>query len=102
MSAGLPLSLEPYRLLIAAVLLAWMFALLVDPETRWRRMRVEAPVIGFALALIISLALNVGAITRMGITSDVLKQISFLVSFLLVMYFVSSVISEAQPARRRS
>lgn len=92
-SAGLPLSLEPYRLLIAIVLMAWLFALLADPATRWRRMRVEAPVIGFTVALIVSVALNIGRITGTGITSDVVKQVSFFASFLLVMYFVSSVIT---------
>ena len=92
-SAGLPLSLEPYRLLIAGVLLAWLFALLADPETRWRRMGIEAPVIGFTVTLIISIALNVGTITSTGITNEIVKQVSFFASFLLVMYFVSSVIT---------
>ena len=46
LAGELPIALEPYRLLLAAVLLAWLLAVLVDPETRWRRTRLEAPLIG--------------------------------------------------------
>ena len=33
----LPIDLEPYRLVVAVVLMVWVLSLLTDPETRWRR-----------------------------------------------------------------
>lgn len=93
LAGGLPIAIEPYRLLIAVVLLAWLFAMLADPETRWRRARVEAPLAGFTVALLASLALNIGHINSEGISNPVFKQVSFLLSFVLVTYFVSSVIT---------
>jgi hypothetical protein len=93
LAGELPIALEPYRLLLAGVLLAWMLAVLVDPETRWRRTRLEAPLLGFAVALLASLAFNVGEIGAEGLFNPIVKQVSFLLSFVLVMYFVASVIT---------
>ena len=90
---GLPFQIEPYRLLIAVVLFAWLLAVLVDPRTRWRRMRVEGPVLAFLFVVATSLALNLHHVVSSHLTGPVLKQLSFLASFLLVMYFVSSVVT---------
>ena len=89
---GLPIALEPYRLLVALVVAMWLLAVLVDPKVRFRRLGFDAPVIAFVLAAIASLALNIGWINGTGITGSVLKQVSIFASFLLIMYFTASAI----------
>ena len=89
---GLPFQIEPYRLLIAVVLFGWLLAVLVDPATRWRRMKVEGPVLALLFVVAMSIGLNLHHIVSSDLTAPAIKQLSFLASFLLVMYFVSSVI----------
>jgi hypothetical protein len=87
---GLPIELEPYRVLIAVVLGCWLLALLVDRNVRWRATGLEPPIIALALAILLSLAMNIG---RVNAVSDIiLKQLTFFLSFFLTMYFVSSVV----------
>jgi polysaccharide biosynthesis protein PslJ len=93
LGAGFPIDLEPYRLVVALVLIAWMLSLLADPDTRWRKTGLEIPVIGFSVVVLLSLAFNVGRVNELGISGEVLKQASFFLSFVLVMYFVTSVIT---------
>ena len=90
---GLPFQIEPYRLLIAVVLFAWLLAVLADPETRWRRIKAEGPVLAFLFVVALSLGLNLHHVVSSDLSGPVLKQLSFLASFFLVMYFVSSVIT---------
>ena len=89
---GLPFQIEPYRLLIAVVLFGWLLAVLVDPATRWRRMKVEGPVLALLFVVAMSIGLNLHHIVSSDLAAPAIKQLSFLASFLLVMYFVSSVI----------
>jgi len=90
-AGGGPISLEPYRLLIAIVLLCWFGALLVDPRTRWRNTGFEAPVVLLAISILASIGLNLGRVGTVGV-SEIVKQVSFFASFLLVMYFAASVL----------
>jgi hypothetical protein len=100
LAGNMPFELEPYRLLIAIVLFAWLLAVLVDPATRWRRLHLEAPLVCLLLAVLASIALNLHTITAGGLTGPVVKQLSFLASFLLVMYFVSSVVATREQLDR--
>jgi polysaccharide biosynthesis protein PslJ len=86
--AGLPFSLEPYRLLIALVLAAWLCALLVDPKTRFRPTGLEPPILALFGAIVASLAVNFGHVAAL--QGTVVKGLTFFVSFFFVMYFVSS------------
>lgn len=97
---GLPISLEPYRLIIAVVLMGWGGALLVDPKVRWRPTIVDRPIAALFVSVVAGLALNIGWISSTGITSEVIKQLSFFVSFLLVMYFVASTMSSRESVDR--
>jgi hypothetical protein len=87
---GLPIELEPYRVVIALVLGCWIAALAADPQVRWRRTHLEAPIALFAVAILISLALNIPRVN--GVSEIVLKQVSFFLSYFLVTYFVASVL----------
>jgi polysaccharide biosynthesis protein PslJ len=90
---GLPFGLEPYRVLIALVLVAWLLALLVDARTRFRPTDLDRPVLLLLAAIGCSLVFNAGRVTEL--SGTVAKGLVLFLSFLLVMYFVSSA------ARRR-
>jgi polysaccharide biosynthesis protein PslJ len=92
LGGGMPVALEPYRVLVAIVIAAWLLAVLVDPKIPWRKTGFERPIIAFSVVALISIALNLGWITGTGITSAVLKQVSILASFILTAFFVASAI----------
>jgi O-antigen ligase len=87
---GLPIELEPYRILIAIVLACWLGAICADPAVRWRRTGFEAPIITLLVAIILSLALNVARVNE--VSGLVLKQVTFFLSYFLLTYFISSVL----------
>lgn len=95
---GMPIELEPYRVLIAVVLLCWGLALAADPDVRWRKTRLEPPIIAFALAVLLSLGMNISRVN--GVSDIVIKQLTFFLSFFLTTYFVASVI-RSQPQMDR-
>lgn len=87
---GMPIELEPYRVVIALVMLCWFGALLVDPDVRWRGSGLEGPVTVFLMSILLSLVLNLSKVAAL--SEAVLKQVSFFLSFFLMMYFVGSAI----------
>jgi hypothetical protein len=95
-AGGGPISLEPYRVVIAIVLAAWFAAVLVDPQARVRSTGLEAPLLLFFSAMLISIGLNVRSINAQGISADVFKQLSFFASFFLMMYFAASAIASRE------
>jgi hypothetical protein len=98
LAGGLPFALEPYRLLIAVVIPLWLGALLIDPKTRWRSTGLELPSAVFALAVLLSLATNLGRVSLL--SGEVLKLVTFFSSFFAVMYFISSVVDSRQALDR--
>jgi polysaccharide biosynthesis protein PslJ len=87
---GLPIELEPYRILIAIVLACWLLALAADPGVRLVPTGFAKPMLLLAVAIVGSLAFN---LTRANEASAfVVKQVSFFASYLLVMLFVASVV----------
>jgi len=89
---GLPIQLEPYRVIVFGVILVWLAALLVDEKVRGRRTGFEPPMILLAVAIFGSLALNVGDVASAGLGGAVIKKASFWVSYIAILYFVVSVI----------
>lgn len=87
---GLPIELEPYRVLIAIVLGCWLCAVAADPKVRWRSTGFAAPIVTILVAILGSLALNLPRVDA--VSAFVVKQVTFFGSYLLVMYFVMSVI----------
>jgi hypothetical protein len=92
--ASLPINLEIYRVVVLVVLLLWLAALLVDPRIRLRRSGLDAPIVFFLVAILLSLIANVHRVSDVG--GDVIKVVSFFLSYVLVFYLVVSV------TRRRS
>jgi hypothetical protein len=90
--SALPFSLEPYRVLIALVAAAWLTSLLVDPRVRLRRSGLEPPMILFGIAALASVGVNGGRIAELGVSSAVVKTLTFWLSFFLLFYVVVSVV----------
>ena len=88
--ASLPFNLEPYRVLVACVAVAWGTSLLIDPRVRFRRTPVDGPLIACALAVIFSEIVN--HVRVAAIQSFVIKQLLFLLSYLVVVYLIVSVV----------
>jgi hypothetical protein len=86
----LPFGIELYRVAVALVLAGWAAALLIDPSVRLRRSPFQTPLLIIACATLGSLAVNVGRVAPLG--SAVLKSVTFLLSFVLVHYFLISVV----------
>jgi polysaccharide biosynthesis protein PslJ len=88
---NLPFDLEPYRVLVAVLLLIWLVALLIHPGVRLRRSGLELPLLSFFLVILISISVNFRRIESIGVTVDVLKTLSFFASFVLTYLLVLSV-----------
>jgi polysaccharide biosynthesis protein PslJ len=89
LSSSLPFELEPYRVVVALVLCAWLASLLIDPKVRLRRTFVDLPLVAFCAAALLSLVVNVD---RVDMVEPVLtkKLVSF-VGFFLTFYLVVSI-----------
>jgi O-antigen ligase len=87
---NLPFELEPYRVLVAIVIVIWMFSLLVQPELSLRRSGLEGPVLLYAFALVASDFANPGRMSEY--QSLVMRALTLALSVIVVFYFVVSVI----------
>ena len=87
----LPFDLEPYRIFVAVLVMAWLGSLLLaDPSIRLVKSGLEWPfflIVGSALC---SIALNPERVDRVG--SDVTKQLTFFLSYFFVFYIIVSAV----------
>jgi O-antigen ligase len=91
---SLPFELEPYRLLVAFIMAGWLASLLADPRVRLRRSGFEAPLILVLAATVGSLLANGSRIAQL--ETDVVKNVTFLLSFVLVFYLIVSVVRKQE------
>jgi hypothetical protein len=96
MPGNLPFQLEPYRLLVGVVGAGWLTSMLVDSRVRLRGSGFEAPMLLYAAAALLSVILNTGRIQALGVQTDVVKKLTFFGSFMLLFYFVVSVVRTPQ------
>ena len=89
---NLPFQLEPYRILVALLVIGWLGSLLTDPRVQLRKTGFEGPI-----ALIVATSLGSVLVNPQRfqlVSSDVNKKLMFFASFLLVLYLVASVIRQ--------
>jgi polysaccharide biosynthesis protein PslJ len=91
MAAGLPFELEPYRIAVMLIAGAWISSLLIDPRVRLRLTGYEAPLATIVLAAIGSVITNGDRIRALAVDDKVLKNLTFLASFVLVFFIIASV-----------
>jgi hypothetical protein len=87
---GLPFGIELYRLAVAAALAVWAGALLVDPTVRLRRSPFDLPIVLVIGATLGSIAVNLSRVVPL--QAAVIKEVTFFLSFVLVYYFIVSVV----------
>jgi O-Antigen ligase len=90
MPGNLPFELEPYRVVVLLLAVGWIATLLVDRGARVRKTGLEGPLALILFAALTSVAFNHSRVAGLGVTSDVMKKLSFLVSFLVVLYLITS------------
>jgi hypothetical membrane protein len=90
---ALPFQLEPYRLWVALLVLAWAAALLAERERiKVRACGLEGPLFALVIAIGLSTGANVGRIQALDVQPEVIKKLTFLASFIAVLYLAASVI----------
>jgi polysaccharide biosynthesis protein PslJ len=87
---SLPFQLEPYRIFVFLVVIGWAASLLVDARMSFRRTGFDAPILVIVAGVVGSEIANPGRVA--GLSSDVAKSLTFFVSFVLVLYLISSVL----------
>jgi O-antigen ligase len=87
---NLPFDLEPYRILVALVLLLWALSLLAQPDVAFRRSGLEGPMLLFAFALVASDFANPGRMAEY--QSFVMRGLTLALSVVVFFYFVVSVV----------
>ena len=92
MPGALPFELEPYRLLVAFVLLGWLASLLADPRVRLRGSVLDRPLFLLVVAALASVLVNPGRIAALEVSGQVGKKLTFLASFVLLFYLIVSVL----------
>jgi polysaccharide biosynthesis protein PslJ len=90
---SLPFNIEPYRLLVAFVAAGWCASLLADPAMRWKRIGLFGPLLALSLALLASDALNTARIERHDILPEVIKSLTMMASYWVVLLLAASVIT---------
>lgn len=95
---GMPISLEPYRIVIAVVLGCWACALAADPDVRWRRTGFGAPIVVLWATIFLSLGANIGRVSALD--EFVIKAVTFFGSYFLLVCFISSVIKPGRQLDR--
>lgn len=95
---GMPFQLEPYRLLVATLVAGWGCALLVDRRVRLRPTGLRVPLALLLVAVLGSLAVNPGNVAL--VQPTVIKSLTFLLSFLLVLMLIVSVIHTREEVDR--
>ena len=90
--AGLPFELEPYRIVVVMLVAAWGTSLLIDPRVRLRRTGFEGPILLFLAAALFSVLANFQSISGQDLGAEVMKEYTFLVSFVLVFFFIVSAV----------
>ena len=92
----LPFQLEPYRVLVAVIVGAWIAALLVDRRVTARRTGLEVPIGLLLFAVVGSIVANPAR--AQALESTVLKSTTFFLSFIVVLYLVVSLVRQRTDA----
>ncbi len=95
---ALPFELEPYRLFVAFIVAGWTASLLVDPRVRLRRTGLELPVGLIIVSVLGSIVANAGRVAER--EPEVVKGVTFLLSFFLLLFLIASVVRTMEQVDR--
>lgn len=88
----LPFQLEPYRILVALLAVGWVGCLLVDARIRVRRSGFEGPMLMVILTTFGSVSVNASRTADLNVATEVVKSLTFFISFVVVFYLIVSVV----------
>jgi hypothetical protein len=92
--ASLPFHLEPYRIIVAILIVGWLLTLLIDRGLRIRRTGLEGPLFLILVVDVISILLNRSRVDLVG--SYTFKSMTFMLSYILILYLVVSALVKAR------
>ena len=98
LGGGVGFQLQPYRVVVALLLIGWLTALLIDPRVRWRPTRFEGPVFLIVFAVIGSDLVNTNRLV--GVQSFVVKSLSLFLCFVVFLYMVVSLVRTREALHR--
>lgn len=100
LAGGFGFELEPYRVVVSLVLLAWFTSLLIDPRVRLRPSGLGLPLTVFVSAVLGSVIVNSDRIHALALENHVLKQLMFFYTFVLMFLMVCSVVRTLNDVER--
>jgi hypothetical protein len=93
---ALPFEVDLYRVLLGALLCAWLLSLLADSTVRMRTTGLEAPLGLLVVAIVGSLVVNPSRIALY--QAEVIKTLAIFVSLILTLYLTVSVVRRLETA----
>jgi hypothetical protein len=87
---SLPFDLEPYRVIVALVILCWLTSLLIDRALQLHGSVLDWPLLVILFAVLGSAIVNPGRVSGVGLA--VPKSLTFFLSYLFVYYLLVSVV----------
>jgi O-Antigen ligase len=97
---ALPFSLEPYRVLVFVVAVAWIGSLFVDRTVKVRGTPIDGPIIAVLVVAALSIAVNSAKLVDAAVNSSVWKSMLFLLSYPILFYVIVNVTKTYEAVER--
>jgi polysaccharide biosynthesis protein PslJ len=97
---GVGFQLEPYRIVAALLIFAWVTSLLIDPRVKARKSGLGAPLLLLLLAVVASDLVNLQTARTQLVTSNMVKTDTFFLSWIFVFLIIVSLV-RTEEARER-
>ena len=97
-TGGAGFELEPYRVILTVMILAWIAALMIDPEVRFRKTKFDGPLALIFVAIAGSEIFN--AARASSLSSFVTKALFLGLCLLALLYILASVIRSRETIER--
>ena len=89
---GVGFQLEPYRLLVALLILAWGSSLLIDQRVRKRPTGLKGPLSLILVTVLLSDVFNASSERTQLVQSEMVKSVTFFLSFILLVGIIVSLV----------
>lgn len=86
-----PFDLEPYRLVVMMMLLFWFIALIIDPSVRLRKTKLDASVLFFGAAVLLSYLVNFTRFEAGEEFTTAFKALLTIASCIILYFYTTSV-----------
>ncbi len=97
---GVGVQLEPYRIVAALLIFAWVTSLLIDPRVRTRKSGLGGPLLLLLLAVVASDVVNLQTARTHLVESNMVKTDTFFLSWIFVFLIVVSLVRTEETRER--